>query len=180
MGGVNPKTGEVTEGILGQQRKVDDTLAAMHQSGMLTKEQYDAVAGKSMGAKQQMVGLFASDWVNQQAQERALALKRGEAANTIGVEHAKLLDTVNMMKRQGVVGNKLIWQGPQPVQQGGQNAVVSAPVTNLATPGADQGAFSAAGHIPFQPGTQRIQVKDKSGNTINAIKTPDGKIYRVL
>jgi hypothetical protein len=185
MGGVNPKTGEVTEGILGQQRKVDDTLAAMYQSGMLKKEQYDAVAGKSMGAKQQMVGLFASDWVNQQAQDRALALQKGQAANTIGVEHAKLLDTINMMKNQGVVGNKVIWrpgqnvtQGTQNVTQGTQNAVV-APTTNLATPGADQGAFSAAGHIPFQPGTQRVQVKDKSGNLVWALKTPDNRYFRV-
>jgi hypothetical protein len=130
MGGVNPKTGEVTEGIFGQQRKADDTLAAMHQAGMLTKEQYDAVAGKGLGAKQQMVGLFATNWVNEQANQRALALEQGKGNVEINVAHAKLLDTINAVKSGygAAVGVK---PGAQPVQpqQQQQNAPRALPAT---------------------------------------------------
>jgi hypothetical protein len=146
MGGVNPKTGEVTEGILGQQRKVDDTLAAMHQSGMLTKEQYDAVAGKSMGAKQQMVGLFATNWVNEQAKQRALDLEQGKGSVEINVAHQKLLDTINAV-RQGYGAAVGVTPGKLPVtpQQQQQNVPRVLPVTPPATLGAGSPVVAGTG-----------------------------------
>jgi len=98
MGGVNPKTGEIQQGIFGQQRQADDTLAAMQQSGMLSKEQYDAVAGKSLGAKNQMIGMYSTSWLNEQAQKRSLALEQGKGAVEVDVAHQKLLDTINVVK----------------------------------------------------------------------------------
>jgi hypothetical protein len=129
MGGVNPKTGEFTEGLFGQQRKADDTLAAMFQSGMLKKEQYDAVAGKGLGAKQQMVGLYATDWINRQAAQRALDLEQGKGSVEINVAHQKLLDTINAVK-SGYGAAVGVQPGKQPVQpqQQQQNAPRAQPV----------------------------------------------------
>ena len=44
-----------------QNRKADDTLLAMNQSGILSDKAYQAVSGKSLGAKQTMLGMYDSE-----------------------------------------------------------------------------------------------------------------------
>jgi hypothetical protein len=76
----------------------NDTLAALHQTGILSPEEYNAVMGKSLGAKQSMVGLYAGQWIADQAARREQALKMGQSTADIATEHAKLLDTIQAVK----------------------------------------------------------------------------------
>ena len=124
LGGVNPKTGEIQQGILGQQRAADDTLAAMKQSGMLSQEQYDAVAGKSLAAKQQMTGLFANQWIQEQAMRRSLGLEQGKGQVEVDVAQQKMNQVIEAVQKgygiaAGVQPGKLTISpsGAQPVQQ---------------------------------------------------------------
>lgn len=103
-----------TSGVMDVMRRnqnATDMLNAMQQTKMLTPDQYNAVAGKSLGAKEQMLGMYASQWALQQAQNRELQ-KQGYAGNIEQqVSHAKLLDTL--------AANRVGQQQPQqqPVQQ---------------------------------------------------------------
>ena len=90
-------------------RNVDDSLAALQKTGVLTKDEYDAVSGKSTAAKQQVLGLYAGQWIANQAEARQAALQKGQGVVDIGTSHAKLLDTVAAI--QGKYGP----QGPQAV-----------------------------------------------------------------
>jgi hypothetical protein len=147
-----------------QNRDADDMLTAMQANKMITPDEYNAVAGKSLGAKQQLLGMYATQYAAQQAQARALALQRGGGAVDIGVAHAKLLDTIQALKTgQPLTADvkKQPYKGPQPQpqqtqQQAGQQ--ITAPA-------------------PWQPGTKVLQVKDtKTGNMITAFQTPDGTL----
>jgi hypothetical protein len=177
MGGVNEK-GEVVQGILGQQRTVDDTLAAMHEANMLTPEQYKAVAGKGLGAKTQLLGTFANEWIQQQANERALALAKGKTSLEIGAKHAELLDQVNLIKTQGVTPQgKIVWKPqtqtqtqPQTQTQADQNQQLTAPPVVAGT---------GTANVAYVPGSQKVQLKDTEGNIVWALKTADGKYYRI-
>src|SRR4029077_12384979 len=91
--------GSVSE-IYTQNRDADDMLTAMKTNKMITPDEYEAVAGKSLGAKQQLLGMYATQYAADQAQQRALAQQRGGGAVDIGVAHAKLLDTITQL-RQG-------------------------------------------------------------------------------
>jgi hypothetical protein len=163
MGGVNEK-GEVQPGILEQQRNADDVLAAMQKNNMITKDQYDAVAGKSLGAKQQLLGLYAGQWTADQAQARALALQKGQGAVQIGVEHAKLLDTVDMIRKGYPPGGdvkKMPYRGPT-----APAPVAPAPVV----------APENRAPAPWKPGSKYVTVQDDNGQQKHAIQTPDGQI----
>lgn len=81
-----------------QNRDVDDTLAAMNKNKILTDDEYQSVAGKSTAAKQQILGLYAGQWLADQAQNRAVALQKGQYAGQIDVEHQKLLDTIRAVQ----------------------------------------------------------------------------------
>jgi hypothetical protein len=163
MGGVNEK-GEVEPGVLEQNRNADDMLAAMQKNKMITPDQYEAVAGKSLGAKQQLLGLYATQWTADQAQQRALALQKGTGAVQIGVEHAKLLDTMSML-RQGYSPTggvkQMPYRGPQQQQPQQQQPVV-----------APQNQAPA----PWKPGSKYVTVQDDNGQQKHAIQTPDGQI----
>jgi hypothetical protein len=148
-----------------QNRDADDMLTAMQANKMITPEEYEAVAGKSLGAKQQLLGMYATQYAADQAQQRELARQKGTGAVDIGVAHAKLLDTIAQLKAGNPVSGdikKIPYQGPQPQQtqqtqqQAGQQ--ITAPA-------------------PWQPGTKVLQVKDtKTGNMITAFQTPDGTL----
>lgn len=132
LGGVNPKTGEIQQGVFGQQRQADDTLAAMQASGMLSKEQYDAVAGKSLGTKNQMIGMYSTSWLADQAQKRSLALEQGKGDVEVRTAHAKLLDTITAVK-QGYGSAVGVKPGSQPItpNQQNQNAPRAVPRAQL-------------------------------------------------
>jgi hypothetical protein len=75
-----------------QNRNADDTLQAMNKAKILSDDAYNAVAGKSLGAKQTMLGLYAGQWVAQQAQSRELQ-KQGYGANLdVWKAHQAILD----------------------------------------------------------------------------------------
>jgi hypothetical protein len=79
--------------VMKRNRTADDMLTTMQQSGMLSPEAYKAVAGKSLGAKESMVGMYAGEWIADQAAKRQLALEQGKGAVDVDVAHRKLLDT---------------------------------------------------------------------------------------
>jgi hypothetical protein len=180
-GGVNPKTGEIQQGVFGQQQSADQTLAAMQKTGMLTQDQYDAVAGKGLATKQQMIGLYANDWIQQQANERALALEKGKTSLEIGASHAKLLDTINAFKAgynpQGA--KNLIYGGGNAggTNTGGTNAGGTNAGGNNQVVQPQQNTM--AGNVPWKPGSKVVQLKDKSGNTVIAVQNPDGTLTQV-
>jgi hypothetical protein len=151
-----------------QNRNADDMLTAMQANKMITPDEYEAVAGKSLGAKQQLLGMYATEYASQQAQQRALALQKGGGAVDIGVAHAKLLDTINQL-RQGYSTDprKTPYQPAQqqPAQQQQQPAQPApGTVISKAMPG------------PIAPGTKVVQVKDSQGNLSTAYQTLDNKL----
>jgi hypothetical protein len=147
-----------------QNRDADDMLTAMQANKMITPEEYEAVAGKSLGAKQQLLGMYATQYASQQAQQRALALQKGAGAVDIGVAHAKLLDTITQLK----AGNPITGDVKKMPYTGAQTTTTTtapAPGTQITAP------------APWLPGTKVLQVKDtKTGNMITAFQTPDGTL----
>lgn len=84
--------------VMARNRTANDTLQAMNQSGILGDKAYQSVAGKSLGAKEQMLGMYASQWIAQQAQNRELQ-KLGYQGNVeVDIAHRKLLDTVSAVQ----------------------------------------------------------------------------------
>lgn len=89
FGGVNEK-GEVQQGVLEQNQTANDMLTTLNQmkgpSGnkVLPDEVYQSLMGKSLGAKQQAIGMYQGQWqANMQAQidqARQIALARATAA----------------------------------------------------------------------------------------------------
>ena len=94
-----------------QNRQADDTLKAMNQNKILSDDEYQSVAGKSLGTKQTMLGMYAGQWLANQANDRAVALAKGQytaqGQMSMDVEHQKLLDTI------AAVSGKYGPQGPQ-------------------------------------------------------------------
>jgi hypothetical protein len=115
----------------------NDTLTAMQQTGILKPEEYQAVMGKSLGAKQSMVGLYAGQWIADQAQRRALGLQTGKGAVDVATEHAKLLDTIQAVK-SGYGQAAGVNVGKLPINQQQNRQVPTAPPVQraqLLTPG---------------------------------------------
>jgi hypothetical protein len=84
--------------IMNRNRTADDTLTAMSKNGILSSDAYQSVANKSLGAKEQMLGMYAGQWIAQQAANREMQ-KAGYQGNVeVDVAHQKLLDTINAVK----------------------------------------------------------------------------------
>jgi hypothetical protein len=113
--------------IAKQNLDTNDTLTAMHQSGILGADEYNSVMGKSLGARQSMLGLYAGQWIADQASRRALGL-------TTGQEHAKLAEQIATI-RAGY--GRLVGYDPAklPAQPAGKAPVVpTAPAIKSAQP----------------------------------------------
>lgn len=119
---------------LNQNRTADDTLAAMHQSGMLSQDAYQAVAGKSLGAKQQMLGMYAGEWINQQAQARELQ-KTGYAG---AVDVQKQIQIMQAQFNQALAA----------IKSGYPGAAAINPKTIIAQPGSAGGGQTGGGQQP--------------------------------
>lgn len=167
MGGVNPKTGEIQQGIYEQNRTADDVLSTMRDNKMLSDEAYKSIAGKSLGAKQTMMGQFMSQFLEQQKQERAIALAKTTGAVDIGVAHAKTQDLLRYNPDPSKVPYRSSNVQVQPNQQTTQTNQVVPPV-----------ASTTVGHVPWKPGSKVVQVT-KDGQTVNAIQTPDGQLVQL-
>jgi hypothetical protein len=189
--------------IAKQNVDANDTLAAMHQSGILKPEEYQAVMGKSLGAKQQMLGLYAGQWIADQAARRAQGLQMGKSTADIATEHAKLLDTINAVKSgyglaAGVQPGKLPTQPNQPNQQvvptapAVQPAQPVSPAEKLAgTPGSPTPLGSGditnplaagviigtplAGKDPIPPGSKTATLRGQRGYLMS-----DGRTFRPM
>lgn len=124
--------------VANRNRTADDTLKAMAQTGILSKDAYDAVAGKALGAKEAMLGMYAGNWIAQQAQNRELN-KMGYQGNVdIQVAHAKLQDQL--------IANRV---GGTPNQGAANRGTPNQAVTTMAAPVVTQ-PTSLAG-VPQQP-----------------------------
>lgn len=102
-----------------QNRDADDTLSAMNKTGILSDDAYKAVAGKSLGAKQSMLGLYSGQWIAQMAQQRDMQ-KMGYGANLdIYKQHQALLDEISKLKatRPQVLPMNTGQQAPAPQAQ---------------------------------------------------------------
>ena len=62
MGGINAKTGEAQEGVLGQKKSSEDYLTALHMHGALTDEEYAKAMSSGLGAQQKIAGQFSADF----------------------------------------------------------------------------------------------------------------------
>ena len=119
--------------IAKQNTDTNDTLTALKQGGILKPEEYESVMGKSLGAKQQMVGLYAGQYIADQAERRAAALQSGKAAADIATEHAKLLDVMNAVKT-GYGAAAGVNTGKLPITPAQKTPVTTARPVQPATP----------------------------------------------
>jgi hypothetical protein len=186
--------------IAKQNVDANDTLAAMHQSGILKPEEYQAVMGKSLGAKQQMLGLYAGQWIADQAARRQAGLQTGQGDVQIRVEHAKLLDTINAVKsgygqaagvnvgklpinqQQTQVPTAQPVQKAQPLTPGQQLAGVPGQPTPLGSPDITNPLAAGviigtplAGKDPIPPGSKTATLRGQRGYLMS-----DGRTFRPM
>lgn len=149
-----------------ENRNVDDSLAALTKTGVLKQDEYDAVAGKSTAAKQQVLGLYAGQWIADQAAQRQVALQKGAGNVEIGTSHAKLLDTIAAIQGKygpsgpaaaGVQPDKQQMPSPQQPQQPGPTVGPKAP-----------------GNMILKPGVKFGQMTGPNGEVIKGWQMPDG------
>jgi hypothetical protein len=180
----------------------NDTLTAMHQTGILSPDEYNAVMGKSLGAKQSMVGLYAGQWIADQAARREQALKMGQSTADIATEHAKLLDTIRAVKSgygqaAGVNVGKLpinqqqpnkVVQTAQPIQKaqpvspaeklagvpGQPTPLGSGDIYNPPAAGVIIGA-PLGGKDPIPPGSKTATLRGQQGYLMS-----DGRTFRPI
>jgi hypothetical protein len=154
--------------VMTRNQNATDMLNAMQQTGMLNKDQYNAIANKSLGAKEQMLGMFGNQWMADQANQRALSLARGQAGVDVAKQHAQLLDVYNQAKAgnpAAVEPKKMFWQPNANVNTQGPQAPQPPPVPMQ----------SAAGG-PWLPGTRYVMQTDPStGKTQKGHLLPSGQ-----
>jgi hypothetical protein len=187
--------------IAKQNVDTNDTLTAMHHIGILKPEEYESVMGKSLGAKQQMLGLYAGQYLADQAARRAQALQMGKSTADIATEYAKLQDTINAVKSgyglaAGVnVGKLPVNQAQnkqvptaQPVQKAqpvspaeklagvpGQPTPLGSPdITNPLQAGVIIGT-PLAGKDPIPPGSKTATLRGQRGYLMS-----DGRTFRPM
>jgi hypothetical protein len=82
LGGINPKTGEIQQGIFGQNQYVNDMLDQLSKTKdaqgnpILSEEAYKSIMGKGLPAKQAIVGQYVSQITENMKQQNALQLAR--------------------------------------------------------------------------------------------------------
>lgn len=156
--------------VMARNQTANDMLTAMQQSKMLSPDQYNSIAGKSLGAKEQMIGMFANQWMADQANQRALSLARGQGGVEVAKSHAQLLDLYNQARAgnpAAVDVKKQFWQpNQQQVQQSGQPQPPQPPPVPMQS--------SAGG--PWIPGTRYVQQTDPAtGKTQTGHLLPSGQ-----
>ena len=85
--------------VMNRSRAADDTLDVMKQTGILSNEQYQAIAGKSVAAKEAMTGMYANQWIQQQAAQRGLQ----QIGYSGAVDVAKQLSLLQEYQKRGFV-----------------------------------------------------------------------------
>jgi hypothetical protein len=181
--------------VMARNRNADDMLNVLHQTGVLTPDQFNAVANKGLGAKEQMTGMYANQWILDQANQRAKSLQAGQGGVDVAVEHAKMLDMLNLYKSggPGLDQSKIPWQppapnppapNPQPQPQPNQANVQPPPGPQMPTgyvSGAGTAAQGPTGNIsqiraPMLPGSKRFAQTDSvTGKTVKGTQLPSGQ-----
>lgn len=59
-------------GVATRSQAAHDTLDAMAQNKILSADAYASIKGKSLTAQEQLIGMYANQWIAQQAQQREL------------------------------------------------------------------------------------------------------------
>jgi hypothetical protein len=153
-------------------QNANDVLQAMNQNKILSDEAYKSVAGKSLGAKESMLGLYAGEWIKQQAQERELQKIGYTGTVTSAVEHGKLLDTYSLNKMMLKAGLPVPGVKPGEIQltPPAQNQPVSnQPVSNQPAPRAlpQKGPPPVRRALPNIAGTPQNPTPLASGDIYN-------------
>jgi hypothetical protein len=181
--------------IAKQNLDTNDTLTAMHQTGILKPEEYESVMGKSLGAKQQMLGLYAGQWIADQAAKRALGLSTGQ-------EYGKLQAQINAIRagygrlvgydptklpaqpadKKPVVPTAQPIQKAQPVSPGEKVAGVPGQPTPLGSPDITNPLAAGviigtplAGKDPIPPGSKTATLRGQRGYLMS-----DGRTFRPM
>src|SRR5215510_7086451 len=107
--------------VMNRRNNANDMLNAMHQTGMMSNDQYKAIAGKSLGAQEQMLGMYAGQWSQQQAQERELQKIGFTGQTQVTTAHQQLLDQIAQYQKLGLYPpgtstSKVLVGGQQPGQ----------------------------------------------------------------
>lgn len=159
-----------------QNRQADDTLKAMNQNKILSDEEYQSVAGKSLGTKQTMLGMYAGQWLADQAQNRAVALQKGQMYNEIGASHAKLLDTIAAVSgKYGPQGPLAAGVSPKQQQLAPVQPAQPAQTSNVVGPVAPVVGAPVQKNMLLKPGVNPGQMVDpKTGQIIRGWTMPDG------
>jgi hypothetical protein len=179
MGGTNPQTGEYQPGMLEQNQTATDMLSTLHTmknpdgTPVISEDTYNSVMGKSLGAKQSMVGLYAGQYIANQAAQRALAAQRGQGAVEVSTAHQKLLDTYQMIKTGGAAGAAATGVNP------GETAInPPAPAPNpqpAAQPSNLAPVLGPPGHTVLPAGAVFGQKRDpKTGTVTKGWQLSDG------
>lgn len=147
--------------IMNRRSTATDTLNAMHGTGMLSDDAYKAIAGKSLGAQESMIGMYANQWIAQQAQSRALQ-QQGYGANLdVWKQHQALLDEINKLKETR----------PQtlPMQQSNQQPQTPAPQAQPVQPMVSQQNLPIGQQNLTVSGIPGVAAPLGSGNITNPV-----------
>ena len=178
--------------VMNRRQNATDMLNAMVQGGMLSPDAYKAIAGKSLGAQEQMLGMYANQWVLDQAQQRQLSLARGQGGVEVATQHAKMLDLLNIARGQGGAGARVAglpgggpWTGGgQGGPPAGQAATVQNPAVTPPSPSAlnvaqdtARGFGGSVGAPPPRPGVQPPGTRYVQRTDPNTGKVQTGTLY---
>jgi hypothetical protein len=111
MGGIDPQTGQIRQGILEQNQTANDLLDQLSKTKdaegnpILSQDAYQSIMGKSLGAKQQMLGAYMSQISSNIDQARLIAVAQATAAAQGKWEMAKTAATITGQKEIAAIKN---------------------------------------------------------------------------
>jgi hypothetical protein len=141
MGGVNPQTGEVEQGVLSQNQTANDFIHQFSQmknpdgTPMMSPDLYNSIMSGSLGSKQKWVGLltgqFQTNMQSQLEQARQIAVARATAAAAAPYRIQEIQQTGAEQRKtqavtQAVQGERKVVIGQPGGQPGGQTTSDSA------------------------------------------------------
>jgi hypothetical protein len=144
--------------VANRRQNASDLLTALHQGGILDDKVYKSVFGKSLGAQEQLLGMYANQWILDQANKRQMSLEQGKGGVDVAVQHAKMLDLINYTRSPTGKPGGAAWSGPQQQQPQPQPQFqYSTPAVGAAAQTAQQYGARAETLPPMQPATQQNQ-----------------------
>jgi len=143
--------------VMTRNQNANDMLTALKQTGVLTPDQYNAVATKSLGAKESLTGMYANQWLLDQAARREQSLAAGKGGVEVATEHAKMLDMLNLYKSggPGLDQSKMPWNPPPVQNPSQQNPTAPAPAPPV--PPSQPAILAAQQQAGQYAGGQKVQ-----------------------